>query len=120
RERVEAHNKLDSLIYSTEKTISENKDKIDASTMSEVEAALSDARAKLDSQDTADLNSAYDQLIKPSHKLAELMYKQAGAQGGGPSGGAAGAGASGAAAGSGGGGSDDVIDAEYVDVDDKK
>ena len=120
RERVEAHNKLDSLIYSTEKTISENKDKIDASTLSEVESALSDARGKLDSQDTADLNSAYDQLIKSSHKLAELMYKQAGAQGGGPSGGAAGAGASGAAAGSGGGGSDDVIDAEYVDVEDKK
>lgn len=116
RERVEAHNKLDSLIYSTEKTINENRDKIDSSTLSDVEAALSDARSKLDSQNVSELNSAYDDLIKRSHKLAEVMYKQAGQQGGSSSGGHGDGGASGAAA----GGGDDVIDAEYVDVDDKK
>ncbi|HEY6327833.1 MAG TPA: molecular chaperone DnaK [Blastocatellia bacterium] len=115
RERVEAHNKLDSMIYSTEKTLSEHRDKVDASTASEIEAALAEAKGKLDSQDTAELNSAFDRLVKSSHKLAEVMYKQAGASGGGPS-----EGASGAAAGSGGSGGDDVIDAEYVDVDDKK
>ena len=117
RERVEAHNKLDSMIYSTEKTLSEHRDKVDASTASEIEAAIAEAKGKLESQDAAEMNAALDRLVKSSHKLAEVMYKQAGATGGGgPS-----DGASGAAAGSGGGqGGDDVIDAEYVDVDDKK
>jgi molecular chaperone DnaK len=117
RERVEAHNKLDSMIYSTEKTLSENREKIDSATASEIEAAIAEAKGKLESQDAAELNAAFDHLVKTSHKLAEVMYKQAGSQGGGGSD----TGASGAAAGSGGpGGGDDVIDAEYVDVDDKK
>jgi molecular chaperone DnaK len=118
RDRVEAHNKLDSMIYSTEKTLSENREKIDSATASEIEAAIAEAKGKLDSQDAAELNAAFDHLVKTSHKLAEVMYKQAGSQGGG---GADTGAASGAAAGSGGpGGGDDVIDAEYVDVDDKK
>jgi len=118
RERVEAHNKLDSMIYSTEKLLSEHRDKISASDVTEVEAALTEAKGKLDSQSTSEMEAAYDRLVKSSHKLAEAMYKQAapdGGDGGGQSTG--GSGASGAAA---GGGGDDVIDAEYVDVDDKK
>ena len=116
RERVEAHNKLDSMIYSTEKTLSENRDKVDASVAAEIESALTEAKGKLNSQDAAELNTAYDELVKSSHKLAEVMYKQAAAQGApGGDAGAHGAGASGAS----GGGSDDVIDAEYVDVDKK-
>jgi len=118
REKVETHNKLDSMIYSTEKLLSEHREKISASDVSDVEAALTEAKGKLDSQDTAELESAYDRLVKASHKLAEAMYKQA-ASSGGDGGGqqTGGSGASGAAA---GGGADDVIDAEYVDVDDKK
>jgi molecular chaperone DnaK len=118
RERVEAHNKLDSMVYSTEKLLSEHRDKISASDATEVEAALTEAKAKLDSDNTSEMEAAYDRLVKSSHKLAEAMYKQAapaGGDGGGQSTG--GSGASGAAA---GGGGDDVIDAEYVDVDDKK
>jgi molecular chaperone DnaK len=118
RERVEAHNKLDSMIYSTEKLLSEHRDKISASDVTEVEAALTEAKGKLDSDNTSEMEAAYDRLVKSSHKLAEAMYKQAapaGGDGGGQSTG--GSGASGAAA---GGGGDDVIDAEYVDVDDKK
>jgi len=115
RERIEARNKLDGLIYSTEKTLAEHKDKVDSSTVSDIEASMSDARTKLDSDDAAEINAAYDRLVKSSHKLAEIMYQQA-AQGG-----AAGAGASGAAAGSpSSGGGDDVIDADFVDVDEKK
>jgi molecular chaperone DnaK len=121
RERVEAHNKLDSMIYSTEKLLSEHRDKISASDVTEVEAALTEAKGKLDSDNTSEMEAAYDRLVKSSHKLAEAMYKQAapdGGDGGGQSTGGSGAsGASGAAA---GGGGDDVIDAEYVDVDDKK
>src|SRR5262249_48069883 len=100
RERIEARNKLDGMIYSTEKTMSEHKEKLDASTISDIESALTEAKAKLDSQDTDEINSAYDRLVKSSHKLAEIMYQQASQGGGQPGGGGGGTGASGAAAGS--------------------
>jgi len=120
RERIEARNKLDNFIYQTEKTLTDNKDKIDESTASSVQAAITEARSKLDVEDAAEINAAYDTLAKASHKIAEIMYQQAksGGNPGEPTGGAEGA--SGAAAGSSSGGGDDVIDAEYVDVDDKK
>ncbi|MFP5263948.1 MAG: molecular chaperone DnaK [Blastocatellia bacterium] len=119
RERIEARNKLDGMIYSTEKTLSEHRDKVDASTASDIEAAVADAKGKLDSNDAGEINAAYDRLVKSSHKLAEIMYQQTSQQGGGQPGG--GGEASGAAAGSSaGGGGDDVIDADFVDVDDKK
>ena len=84
---------------------------------SDIEAAVADAKGKLDSTDAAEINAAYDKLVKTSHKLAEIMYQQASSQAGGQTGGT---GASGAAAGSSGGGDDTVIDADFVDVDDKK
>jgi len=118
RERIEAHNKLDGMIYSTERTLSEHRDKVDASTATEIESALVDAKSKLDSSDAAEINGAYDKLVKSSHKLAEIMYQQASSQAGGQ--GASAPGASGAAAGSGAGGDDTVIDADFVDVEDKK
>jgi molecular chaperone DnaK len=120
RERIEARNKLDGMIYSTERTLSEHRDKVDAATVSDIESALAEAKGKLDSTDASEINGAYDRLVKSSHKLAEIMYQQASQAGGqeGP------AGASGAAAGSGAGGGpggdDNVIDADFVDVDDKK
>jgi molecular chaperone DnaK len=116
RERIEARNKLDGMIYSTERTLSEHRDKVDASLASDIEAAVAEAKGKLDSSDAAELNAAYDHLVKSSHKLAEIMYQQA-SQSNTQSGDT---GASGAAAGSGPGGEDTVIDADFVDVDDKK
>lgn len=116
RERIEAHNRLDGLIYSTERTLAEHKDKVDSTTISNIESALADAKGKLDSTNTAEINEAYENLVKASHKLAEIMYQQASPGGPQPGGGEA----SGAAAGSNASGGDDVIDAEYVDVDDKK
>jgi molecular chaperone DnaK len=119
RERIEARNKLDGMIYSTEKTLSEHRDKVDSATVSNIESALAEAKGKLDSDNADEINSAYDNLVKATHKLAEIMYQQASQQGGGQSGGqASGAGAAGASAGASGG--DDVIDADFVDVDDKK
>ena len=117
RERIEAHNKLDGMIYSTERTLADHKDKVDASTVSDIESALADAKGKLDSTDAKEINAAYDRLVKSSHKLAEVMYQQA-SQTGGQAGG--GQDASGAAAGTGAGGEDNVIDADFVDVNDKK
>ena len=118
RERIEARNRLDNFIYQTEKTLTDNKDKIDASTVSEVEAAIAEARTKLDVENADEINAAYDELVKSSHKIAEIVYQQAAKGGAGQQPGPEQEGASGAAAG--GSGSDDVIDAEYVDVDDKK
>ena len=117
KERIEARNKLDGLIYSTERTLSEHRDKVDADTVSNIESAVADAKSKIESSDAAEINAAYDRLVKASHKLAEIMYQQASQQGGPQPG--AGADASGAAAGGAQGG-DDVIDADFVDVDDKK
>jgi molecular chaperone DnaK len=117
REKIEARNKLDGMIYATEKTLTDHRDKVDSSTISDIEAALADAKGKLESGETDELNAAYEKLVKSSHKLAEIMYQQASQQTG--QGDGAGA-AEGASAGSSAGGGDDVIDAEYVDVDDKK
>ncbi len=116
RERIEARNKLDGMIYSSEKTLSEHRDKVDAATASEIEAAVAEAKGKLDSTDANEINAAYDRLVKSSHKLAEIMYQQASSQAAGQPGDTS---ASGAAAGS-SGGDDTVIDADFVDVDEKK
>jgi molecular chaperone DnaK len=117
RERIEARNKLDGMIYSIEKTIADNRDKIDAKIIGDVEAAITEAKGKLEAESAAEINAAYEALVKASHKIAEVMYQQASQNtaGGGDS-------ASGAAAGgsSNPGGGDDVIDADFVDVDDKK
>ncbi len=110
RERVEAKNKLDSMIYSTEKLVAENREKIEAATLSEIEGALSEAKSKLETASATELNDLRDRLTKATYKVSEVMYKDAAGR-------AAGAGA---ASGDAGKGDDNVIDAEYVDVDDKR
>jgi molecular chaperone DnaK len=120
RERIEARNKLDSLVYQTEKSLGEHREKLDGATASEIDRALEDAKSRLsnESAETSELDAAYDTLVQASHKLAEVIYKQAGDQGAGgptePDAGAAAGGNGRSAA------DDDVIDAEYVDVDDKQ
>ncbi len=111
RERIEAKNKLDSLVYSTEKLIADNREKIEAATLSEIEGVLSEAKSKLETASLSELNSLYDRLTKATYKVSEAMYKDAAGSR------AAGAGASGTEPGK---GDDNVIDAEYVDVDDKR
>ena len=75
REAIEERNKLDSMIYSVEKMVSENKEKLSAEVVSPVETALADAKTKLDSQDAAELKSALAALTAASHKMAEELYK---------------------------------------------
>jgi molecular chaperone DnaK len=109
---VEARNKLDGLVYATEKTFEEHKDKLEAEPRAALETAIAEAKKALEGEDAAAMERAGQGLEQASHKLAEAMYRQspgAGAQ--------AGAGPSGGAAGSAGGAGEDVIDAEYVDVD---
>ena len=127
KEAIEAKNRLDGLTYSVEKTFDENKEKLDSASSSEIEAALAESKTALNSNEAETMNNAFNRLQTASHKLAEVLYNQTDANasagaGSGEQAGAAGAGAGGGASstGSTGGGADDVIDAEYVDVDDKK
>jgi molecular chaperone DnaK len=117
REAIEARNQLDSMVYNVEKMLRENGDKIGGDDKSAVESALADAKKALEGEDTAIINSARERLQTASHKLAEAMYKAAG-----PAAGAAPGGDASAQASSGNGEKKDegVIDAEYVDVDEKK
>ncbi|MEP7273426.1 MAG: Hsp70 family protein, partial [Acidobacteriota bacterium] len=119
REGIEAKNRLDSLIYQTEKTIIDNREKIPVGTISEVEAAIVTAKKAVEANDIAEINSQFEQLTRSSHKIAEALYQQTAAGNAAPDANeAAGAGAQGASGNKAAG--DDVIDAEYIDVDDKK
>ncbi|HEX8267814.1 MAG TPA: molecular chaperone DnaK [Pyrinomonadaceae bacterium] len=124
REAIEAKNRLDGLVYQVEKTYNENKEKLDQASATELEEALSESRTALNSNDAEPMNNAFNRLQTASHKLAEVLYNQQGATGGQTTGdeqaSSAGAGASGSTGGNAGGGADDVIDAEYVDVDNDK
>ncbi|MBV9209967.1 MAG: Hsp70 family protein, partial [Acidobacteria bacterium] len=123
KEEIEARNRLDGLTYQVEKTFTENRDKMDAAGASEVEAAIAEAKKAASEGDTEAMNNAFNRLQTASHKLAEALYQQAGASGGATGAddqaSAAGA-ASGSSSSQGTGGDDNVIDAEYVDVDENK
>ena len=115
RKAVEARNRIDGLIYSTEKNLGDHKDKLAAGELGELEAALADAKQAMESEDGAVIEAAEQRLTQASHKLAEAMYKNAGAPPSGAAGASAGAGGAGASAGA----SEDVIDAEVVDAESK-
>jgi len=119
REQIESRNKLDSLVYNTEKVLKENRDKIPDSDVSALESGISKAKTALaQSKDTAELNSAFEELTRASHRLAEVMYQKSTQA---PPQGAAGDAGGGRAKPSGGGKKEEeVIDAEYVDMDDNK
>lgn len=78
REAIEERNKLDSMIYSVEKMLTENKEKLSAEITEPVEKALAEAKPKLDSQDVNELKTALEDLTKASHKMAEELYKKGG------------------------------------------
>ncbi len=124
RELIDAKNQLDSMVYQIEKMVKEQGDKISGSDRGEVENALADAKKALESNDKAQMDRARETLTQASHKLAEQMYKSAQAQTpppGGASAGDAGSSTNGAPGGDGQAKKDEgVIDAEYVDVEDKK
>ncbi len=114
REEVEARNSLDNMTYNVEKMLKDNGDKVSGSEKSDVEAALTQARTALQGTSSAsELNAAREKLTAASHKLAEAMYK-ANASSGATGDAAAGTPAEGEKK------EEGVIDAEYVDVADKK
>jgi len=115
RDEVEARNRADTLVYTTEKTINDNKDKLQAEDVQAAEKALEATRKALQEGGRETIESAVAELTKASHRIAEALYRQAAAQGGaaGGPGGQAGSGPAGGGAAAGGDG--DVIDAEVVD-----
>ncbi|MDF1591519.1 MAG: molecular chaperone DnaK [Desulfobacterales bacterium] len=112
---VEARNTADAMIYSTEKSIKELGDKVDAETKTKVEAAIESLRKAMEGEDPDEIKRLTEELTQTSHKLAEAMYQQASKAGGqqaGPQGGDQ-PGASKP--------DDDVVDADFEEVkDDKK
>jgi molecular chaperone DnaK len=124
-EEVEARNRLDGILYQSEKMLRENREKIAEADVKKAEEAIEDAKKAINEGGVARLRSATENLERSLHKIAEELYKTAQAAG------AAQAGAAGAGAGPGGSSSTgpsgaqekkpgDVIDAEYVDVDESK
>ena len=116
REEIEIRNHADSLGYTTERTLSENADKIPAEDKQAIEAAINETKEALKGTDLDRIKQAQDALTKASHKVAEAMYRAqaAGAQGGTATGNPAEPSAAENAA------KGDVIDAEFKDLGDKK
>jgi len=116
REEIDARNSLDGMVYNIEKMLKDNGDKIQGPEKGEVETVLAESKKVLEGTPTSDeLKAQNEKLTAASHKLAEVLYKtNAAAAGGAPTGEAGQAPAEEAKKDEG------VIDAEYVDVDDKK
>lgn len=77
RQEVETRNQLDNLIYTTEKTLNENRDKLPPDELRTIEDTLSSAKDALKSGDIARIRRSLDELTKASHKLAEALYRRA-------------------------------------------
>jgi molecular chaperone DnaK len=90
KELAEARNQADTLIYTTEKSLKDLGDKVDAATRSDIESHITRLRQAMEGTDSQAIKTASEELMRASHKLAETMYAQAGAAGAGA--GAAGAG----------------------------
>jgi molecular chaperone DnaK len=116
---IEARNQLDNRVYQTEKLLRENREKLADSDAKSVEEALEKAKSALAGGNLESIEAANKELETASHKVAEVLYSSAKAPGAG------GAGTPPGGAGAGGPepkkpGDGDVIDAEFVDVDDSK
>ncbi len=110
RELIEARNQADGLVYTTEKALQDHGDKVDDETKKGIEAALGELKAAMEGDDAEAIKSKTEALAVASQKLGEVMYQQAQQE---------------AAEGSGetdapGKTEDDVVDAEFEEVDDQK
>ena len=118
RELVETRNHADALIYSTERTLRDMGDKVDAKTRQDIEAQIEKLKQVMDGADKDPIQREMEQLTTVSHKLAEEAYKKAAEQQGGGTGAGAGDGHE-EAAGPHKKPDDDVVDADFQEVKDK-
>ncbi|MFY9690935.1 MAG: molecular chaperone DnaK [Candidatus Acidiferrales bacterium] len=121
---VESRNRLDNLVYQTEKLIKENREKLAEADVKAAEEAVEEGKRAVTEGGLEKLNAAVDNLTKASHRIAESLYKAQSAAGSQPGGAGPGGGNGGPSADGGaqphGHGQGDVVDAEFVDVDESK
>ena len=117
REKIDVKNQLDTVIYSTEKTIKDNKDKLKEEDVKEAEEAVEEAKKHLEGEIPA-MKEQVEKVNEVAHKLAQAMYSQSQEEGGTPEGGAPEGGESSenTDGGSESKSDDDVVDAEFEDV----
>jgi len=123
KEEIDSRNRADSMVYNIEKMLKEHRDKVGAADAKAVEEALEETKKAMQEGGVDRINQATSKLETASHKLAEAMYKSSSQAGGGPQGAPGGPGADGQAPGGDSkpkDGKDNVVDAEFVDVEDKK
>lgn len=113
-EEIHARNQADALIYNVEKMLKEHRDKLASEDVQRVETALDEAKKALQSGTLQEIRTATDRLTQASHKLAEAMYRATAASGAAGDGARAGAQAESEKP------KENVVDAEFVDVEDKK
>lgn len=112
RRQIETRNKLDGLVYSTEKLVNENRDKLSDSDAKQIDDVLAEAKKILEEGAEDQMEAVYERLTQASHQIAATLYQSATAEAG-----PAGDGPTDGGAGEPAGADDEVIDAEYVDVD---
>jgi molecular chaperone DnaK len=122
KQEIEVRNQTDSLVYSTERTLSEHGSKLGETDRKAIDDALAEAKESLKTEDVERMKRAQDALSKASHKLAEIMYREAQSQAQG--------GAAGQPGGQASGGQQpgrpsgpkegEVVDAEFEDLGEKK
>jgi molecular chaperone DnaK len=115
KDEIDARNRADSMVYQVEKMMKDHRDKISDADAANVESALEATRKTMSGGSVEDLNKAVDTLTQASHKLAEAMYKASSTTPPPPPGPEAAQPGNGTQK-----PKDDVVDAEFVDVDDKK
>jgi molecular chaperone DnaK len=113
KEAVEAKNQGEALVHSTEKALSEHGDKVSGDEKSAIESAVTALKDALKTDDAEDIKAKTNSLAQASMKLGEAMYKAQAAEGGAEAAGAEGAGGE-------AGKNDDVVDADFEEVDDSK
>jgi molecular chaperone DnaK len=115
-EMVAARNQADNMIHATRKSMGELGDKLEASEKEKIEAAIAELEEAMKGDDKEAIEAKTNALAEASGKMAEKLYQEAqSAEGGAEQGGA-----TGAAGGEGGGAKDDVVDAEFEEVEEDK
>ena len=112
REEAETRNSAEQLVYSTEKLLAENKDKLSEDLVSEVQGAVDELKTALEGEDAEAIATKQTNLLTVSQKIGEALYSSENA--------AAAAGESGASADSAAGEGEDIVDAEIVEEDESK
>ncbi len=112
KEEVEVRNQGEQMVYQTEKTMEDLKDKLEAGDKATLETALNKLKEALKGSDTAAIKAATEELSQAFYPITEKLYQQAAPQGGQPGPDMGGAGFSGGPA------DDGVVDADYTVVDD--